>query len=83
MEPVAVDVTRMNAYAIAYPEDFVESEKLEKDIQFTIDLLAEDIVIAEGIQRGLRNSNSGNMKMTFGLAEGALAHFHKNLARVT
>lgn len=79
LEPIAIDKTRMVAYALAECGDDPESiEAAKRDANFVNDTGgAEDREVACAIQRSM---NSGaNDFFTFGRFEGAIAHFHRNL----
>lgn len=77
LDPVDTGRTRMHFYALAHAS--VSDEQARKDAVFVDQTgTAEDRDIACSIQRGV---NSGaNRGFTFGQFEGAITHFHENLA---
>lgn len=80
LEPLAVDRTRFVTYTLT---DRVGSDEDTAAVQKARDFVtagtAEDREMAYAIQRGF--AANANEVFTYGLFEGAIANFHRNLAR--
>lgn len=77
IEPVAIDRSVMHFYSLAH--ESVSDERARKDTEFVDQTgTAEDREIACAIQRGL--GSGANKHFSFGQFEGAISHFHANLA---
>jgi phenylpropionate dioxygenase-like ring-hydroxylating dioxygenase large terminal subunit len=79
LEPVAVDRTRLVSWVLTRRDlsQAADREALARDLQFIDAGGAQDREAAAAIQRGL--AAGANQFFEFGLFEGALAHFHRNL----
>lgn len=76
LEPLAVDRTRLVTYTLSNRTDQDESFAVGRD--FVTAGTAEDRLMVCAAQRGL--AANANTVFTFGLFEGAIRHFHRNLA---
>ena len=79
LEPVAVDRTRIVSWVLTDrdPSQAADREALNRDLQFIDAGTAQDRAAANAIQRGL--AAEANEFFEFGLFEGAIVHFHRNL----
>ena len=78
LEPVSLGVTREIRYMLVEPEALASSRaRIDKAIALDQQGAAEDRDVVEAIQRGL--ASDANEAFEFGLFEGAIAHFHRNL----
>ncbi|MBX3482032.1 aromatic ring-hydroxylating dioxygenase subunit alpha [Phenylobacterium sp.] len=78
LEPVSPGVTRDVRYMLAEPEALATSRaRIDQAIALDHEGAREDREIVESIQRGL--ASGANDAFEFGLFEGAIAHFHRNL----
>lgn len=75
LEPVAPDRTTMITYRLADPS---ASETAFQDAKFVEQGSAEDLEMGRAVQRGL--AAGANDVLEFGRFEGAIAHFHQQLA---
>ena len=75
IEPLTVDRTRLVTYTLTYAR---RSGRGHEGQGFRYGGTAEDREMASAIQRGL--ATGANEAFTFGLFEGAIRHFHRNLA---
>jgi phenylpropionate dioxygenase-like ring-hydroxylating dioxygenase large terminal subunit len=75
IEPLTVDRTRLVTYTLSTRDD---QDAVKKGRDFVTAGTAEDREMASAIQRGL--ATGANEAFTFGLFEGAIRHFHRNLA---
>jgi phenylpropionate dioxygenase-like ring-hydroxylating dioxygenase large terminal subunit len=80
LEPIAIDRTRVVSYSLADCSDDPKAlEASQRDAAFVNETgAAEDRDIVRAIQRSL--ASGANEVFTFGLFEGAICHFHRNLA---
>lgn len=81
LEPLGTDRVRNVSYTLIDRGDGSAQAlaQAERDVDFVRDSgLAEDVKVVEDIQRGL--ASRANQAFTFGLFEGAITHFHRNLA---
>jgi phenylpropionate dioxygenase-like ring-hydroxylating dioxygenase large terminal subunit len=76
VEPLTVDRTRVVTYTLSDRE--TKDDAVKKGRDFVTAGTAEDREMAEAIQRGL--ASRANEVLTFGLFEGAIRDFHRNLA---
>jgi phenylpropionate dioxygenase-like ring-hydroxylating dioxygenase large terminal subunit len=80
LEPVAVDRTRLVTYQLSSrPPDRGGAADARRDFDFVKLGAAEDRDVALAVQRGL--ASGANEFLEFGSFEGAIAHFHRQLAR--
>jgi phenylpropionate dioxygenase-like ring-hydroxylating dioxygenase large terminal subunit len=78
LEPVSLGVTREVRYMLVEPEALASSRaRIDKAVALDQQGAAEDREVVEAIQRGL--ASGANEAFEFGLFEGAIAHFHRNL----
>lgn len=77
LEPETTDRTRMITYVLA---EQGESETAARDAEFVEQGQAEDREMALTVQRGL--TAGANDMLEFGRFEGALAHFHRQMAEL-
>jgi phenylpropionate dioxygenase-like ring-hydroxylating dioxygenase large terminal subunit len=77
LEPEAPDRTTMVTYQLANPST---SEAADRDAEFVEQGVAEDREMALSVQRGL--ATGANEVLEFGRFEGAIAHFHRQLAEL-
>jgi phenylpropionate dioxygenase-like ring-hydroxylating dioxygenase large terminal subunit len=78
LEPLAVDRTRLITYTLSNRVDRDGEEAVTKGADFVIAGTNEDREMICGAQRRL--ATNANDAFTFGLFEGAIRHFHRNLA---
>jgi len=79
LEPIAIDRTKLLSWVLT-TRDLSQAEvreTLARDLQFIDVGSAQDRQAAEAIQRGL--ASGANEFFEFGLYEGAIVHFHRNL----
>ncbi|HXI35394.1 MAG TPA: SRPBCC family protein [Burkholderiales bacterium] len=82
LEPLGTDRVRNIRYTLidrgdGSPQAIADAER---DVDFARNSGgAEDVVVIQDIQRALRSR--ANEAFTFGLFEGAISHFHRNLTR--
>lgn len=79
LEPLAVDRTRNVSFTLVNAAAAEPSEKVSKRQDFVAEGVKEDREVGIAVQRGL--ASGANAHFTFGLFEGALRHFHSNLAQ--
>jgi phenylpropionate dioxygenase-like ring-hydroxylating dioxygenase large terminal subunit len=77
IEPLAIARTRLVTYTLSDRD--IKDEAVKKGRDFVTAGTAEDREMAEAIQRGL--ATRANDVFTFGLFEGAIRDFHRNLAK--
>jgi phenylpropionate dioxygenase-like ring-hydroxylating dioxygenase large terminal subunit len=78
-EPLAIDRTLTVSYVLTRePADEAGVASVKKDKSFVGAGLEEDRAVQIAVQRGL--AARANEVFTFGLFEGAIRHFHRNLA---
>ena len=78
-EPLAIDRTLQVSYVLTrLPADEAGKASLKQGNNFVNAGLAEDRAVQIAVQRGL--AARANEVFTFGLFEGAIRHFHQNLA---
>jgi phenylpropionate dioxygenase-like ring-hydroxylating dioxygenase large terminal subunit len=78
VEPQSVGQTKLITFTLAPPsQGDAGLEKLENALGFVEAGAAEDREMASAIQRGL--ASGGNEHFEFGLFEGLIGHFHRNL----
>lgn len=81
LEPLAVDRTRLVTYQLARQRTTDDSARdASRDREFVALGAAEDLAMALAVQRGL--SSGANEFVQFGLFEGGLIHFHRQLADI-
>jgi phenylpropionate dioxygenase-like ring-hydroxylating dioxygenase large terminal subunit len=81
LEPLSVERTRLVTFTLAPPSQHAEGQAaLENGLGFVQAGAAEDREVACAIQRGL--ASGGNESFEFGLFEGLISHFHRNLHEV-
>ena len=79
LEPLSVDRTRLVTYTLSNQTAHEEGRTaIAQGRDFVAAGAAEDRDMACAAQRGL--AAGANSVFTFGLFEGAIAHFHRNLA---
>jgi len=83
LEPLSVDRTRNVSYtlvskALAAQAADAATDKVRRRLDFVTEGTREDRDVGIAVQRGL--AAQANTHFTFGLFEGALTHFHRNLA---
>ncbi len=78
LEPISLTQTRQFSYTLATKETaHAQASEIKSDTDFVAQGTIEDRGVVEAIQKSI---NSGaNTFFEFGLFEGALAHFHRNL----
>jgi phenylpropionate dioxygenase-like ring-hydroxylating dioxygenase large terminal subunit len=78
LEPLSPEQTKLITYTLAAPPRGDEdAAKLESALGFVEAGATEDREVACAIQRGL--ASGGNEAFEFGLFEGLISHFHRNL----
>jgi hypothetical protein len=78
LEPVSVERTRFVTFTLAPPvQGDEDATALEAGMGFVEAGAAEDREVAAAIQHSL--ASGGNKAFEFGLFEGLLTHFHRNL----
>ncbi len=78
LEPLSVDRTKLINYTVAPPtQEDEDAALLEARLAFVQAGAVEDQEVACAIQRGL--ASSANQYFQFGLFEGLITHFHRNL----
>jgi phenylpropionate dioxygenase-like ring-hydroxylating dioxygenase large terminal subunit len=78
LEPVAIDATNSVTYTLAAADDLKSNKPaVDRDANFANAGAREDRAVVESIQRGI--ASGANEVFEFGLFEGAIAHFHRNL----
>jgi phenylpropionate dioxygenase-like ring-hydroxylating dioxygenase large terminal subunit len=78
LEPVAIDATTTVTYTLAAAGNLETSKPaVDRDSDFVNAGAREDRAVVESIQRGI--ASGANEVFEFGLFEGAIAHFHRNL----
>lgn len=81
LEAVSVSKTRQTTYVMSDPQTLGQDPEREKQATDFVDAgNAEDREVVESIQRGLKSG--ANEFFEFGLFEGAIVHFHKNLQAI-
>ena len=81
LEPVSVSQTRQTTYVMSDPQTLEQDPERTKQATDFVDAgNAEDREVVESIQRGLKSG--ANEFFEFGLFEGAIVHFHKNLQAI-
>jgi phenylpropionate dioxygenase-like ring-hydroxylating dioxygenase large terminal subunit len=78
LDPVSVERTRLVTYTLSSrPEDEAGQTATAKSREFVNQGAEEDRLMTEAIQRSL--PSAANTVFTYGLFEGAIRHFHRNL----
>jgi phenylpropionate dioxygenase-like ring-hydroxylating dioxygenase large terminal subunit len=78
LEPLSIEKTKLITYTLApAPQSDEETATLETALGFVQPGAAEDREVACAIQRGL--GSGANEVFEFGLYEGLIGHFHRNL----
>jgi phenylpropionate dioxygenase-like ring-hydroxylating dioxygenase large terminal subunit len=78
LEPLTVERTRLVNYTLSGVAEHAEGRaKVTQGRDFVTAGAAEDREMACSAQRGL--ASQANQVLTFGLFEGAICHFHRNL----
>jgi phenylpropionate dioxygenase-like ring-hydroxylating dioxygenase large terminal subunit len=78
VEPLSVEQTKLVTFTLAPPpQGDADPEMLEAALGFVEAGAAEDREMACAIQRGL--ASGANERFEFGLFEGMISHFHRNL----
>jgi phenylpropionate dioxygenase-like ring-hydroxylating dioxygenase large terminal subunit len=78
LEPLSIERTRLTTFTLAaLPQGDEDAAKLEAALGFVEAGAAEDREVACAIQRGL--ASGANEVFEFGLFEGLISHFHRNL----
>jgi phenylpropionate dioxygenase-like ring-hydroxylating dioxygenase large terminal subunit len=83
IEPLTTTSTRVHGYTLSMPSRRYEgagSKERQRASDFVLAGGAEDVAITHAVQRGL--PSDANEVFEFGLFEGALTHFHRELARL-
>lgn len=81
LEPLGVDRTRVVSYTLTNrPDDEIAAAAVSKGRDFVVAGTNEDREMVVGAQRGL--AARANEVFTFGLFEGAIRHFHRNLGEL-
>lgn len=84
LEPLSVNQTKMTSYHLTRSHDAADKDAAiaaaKKDLAFVNETgQKEDIALVTGIQKGLQSG--ANEVFTFGEFEGAIIHFHSEMAR--
>jgi phenylpropionate dioxygenase-like ring-hydroxylating dioxygenase large terminal subunit len=84
LEPLSVNQTKMTSYHLTRSHDAAGKDAAiaaaKKDLAFVNETgQKEDIALVTGIQKGLQSG--ANEVFTFGEFEGAIIHFHSEMAR--
>jgi phenylpropionate dioxygenase-like ring-hydroxylating dioxygenase large terminal subunit len=78
LEPISLTQTRQTSYTLAAPEIARnQATEIKSDTDFVAQGTNEDRAVVEAIQRSI--NSDANAFFEFGLFEGAISHFHRNL----
>lgn len=78
LEPISLCQTRQISYTLAAPDTArKEATEIKSDSDFVAQGANEDRAVVEAIQKSI--NSEANAFFEFGLFEGAISHFHRNL----